>query len=56
MVKVLYTAHAHITGGHEGYTRTADGELEVDLRTPKEMAAPARSTEQVGSSILSAIV
>jgi osmotically inducible protein OsmC len=36
MAKVLYTAHAHVTGGREGHARTADGELEVDLRTPKE--------------------
>jgi osmotically inducible protein OsmC len=44
MVKVLYTAHAHITGGREGHARTADGELEVDLRTPKEMGGAGGGT------------
>jgi organic hydroperoxide reductase OsmC/OhrA len=37
MAKVLYTAHAHVAGGREGHAPTADGQLEVDLRTPKEM-------------------
>ncbi len=37
MAKVLYTANAHVTGGRDGHGRTTDGELEVDLRVPKEM-------------------
>ena len=38
MARVLYTAHAHVTGGREdGHGRTADGQLEVDLRVPEEM-------------------
>ena len=38
MARVLYTAHAHVTGGREdGHGRSADGELDVRLRLPKEM-------------------
>jgi osmotically inducible protein OsmC len=44
MSKVLYTAHAHVTGGREGHARTADGELEVDLRTPRAMGGTAGGT------------
>jgi Ohr subfamily peroxiredoxin len=44
MAKVLYTAHAHVTGGREGHARTADGELEVDLRTPKAMGGAGGGT------------
>ena len=32
--KVLYTAHAHTTGGREGNSRTDDGRLEVKLSPP----------------------
>ncbi|MCW2685669.1 MAG: organic hydroperoxide resistance protein [Mycobacterium sp.] len=46
MAKVLYTAHAHVTGGREGHARTADGELEVDLRAPKQMGGPGGGTTQ----------
>jgi lipoyl-dependent peroxiredoxin len=45
MAKVLYTANAHVTGGREnGHGRTADGELEVDLRVPKELGGPGGGT------------
>jgi osmotically inducible protein OsmC len=44
MAKVLYTAHAHVAGGREGHARTADGGLEVDLRTPKEMGGAGGGT------------
>ena len=38
MARVLYTAQAHVTGGREdGHGRSADGELDVRLRVPKEM-------------------
>ena len=38
MTKVLYTAHARVTGGRvNGHGRTSDGQLEVDLRVPGEM-------------------
>jgi Ohr subfamily peroxiredoxin len=44
MAKVLYTAHAHVTGGRNGHGRTTDGELEVDLRVPKEMGGAGGGT------------
>jgi len=44
MAKVLYTAHAHVTGGRDGHGRTIDGELEVDLRVPKEMGGAGGGT------------
>jgi osmotically inducible protein OsmC len=45
VAKVLYTANAVVTGGREkGHGRTADGELEVDLRIPKEMGGSGGGT------------
>jgi Ohr subfamily peroxiredoxin len=44
MAKVLYTAHAHVTGGRDGHGRTSDGQLEVDLRIPKEMGGSGGGT------------
>ena len=32
--KVLYTAHAHTTGGRDGASRTDDGKLDVKLSSP----------------------
>lgn len=32
--KVLYTAHAHTTGGREGASRSDDGKLDVQLSPP----------------------
>ena len=32
--KVLYTAHAHTTGGREGASRTDDGRLDIQLTSP----------------------
>ena len=32
--KVLYTAHAHTTGGREGASRTDDGRLDIKLTAP----------------------
>ncbi len=32
--KVLYTAHAHTTGGREGASHTDDGRLDVQLSSP----------------------
>lgn len=32
--KVLYTAHAHTTGGRDGQSRTDDGRLSVTLSSP----------------------
>jgi lipoyl-dependent peroxiredoxin len=44
MAKVLYTANAHVTGGRDGHGRTSDGELDVDLRRPKEMGGSGGGT------------
>jgi len=45
MVKILYTAHAHVTGGRaDGHGYTDDGELEVTLRVPKEMGGAGGGT------------
>ena len=44
MAKVLYTAHAHVTGGRDGQGRSDDGALEVDLRVPKEMGGAGGGT------------
>ena len=32
--KVLYTAHAHTTGGRDGQSKTDDGRLSVTLSSP----------------------
>jgi Ohr subfamily peroxiredoxin len=45
MARELYTAEALVTGGRaEGHGRTSDGELEVDLRSPKEMGGEGGGT------------
>ena len=45
MARVLYTAHAHVTGGREdGNGRSAGGELDVRLRVPKEMGGVGGGT------------
>jgi Ohr subfamily peroxiredoxin len=44
MAKVLYTAHAHVTGGRDGHGQTTDGALEVDLRVPTEMGGAGGGT------------
>jgi lipoyl-dependent peroxiredoxin len=44
MAKVLYTATAHVTGGRDGHGRTADGQLDVNLRLPTEMGGEGGGT------------
>jgi len=44
VAKVLYTASAVVTGGRDGHGRSADGELEVALRLPKEMGGSGGGT------------
>jgi lipoyl-dependent peroxiredoxin len=45
MTKALYTAHAHVTGGRQtGRGRTTDGELDVRLRSPKELGGDGDGT------------
>ncbi|HEY5265720.1 MAG TPA: organic hydroperoxide resistance protein [Acidimicrobiales bacterium] len=44
MAKILYTAHARVTGGREGHGRSSDGALDVKLRRPKEMGGEGGGT------------
>jgi Ohr subfamily peroxiredoxin len=45
MAKAIYTADATVTGGRvEGHGVTADGALNVQLRTPPEMGGPGGGT------------
>lgn len=44
MAKILYTAHAHVTGGREGHGRSSDGALDVELRRPTEMGGEGGGT------------
>jgi osmotically inducible protein OsmC len=39
-IRTLYTTEATMTGGREGYGRTADGRLDVTLSIPEEMSGP----------------
>ena len=42
----ISTAEAHVAGGRaEGHGHTADGALEVDLRTPTEMGGQGGGTK-----------
>ena len=47
--KVVYTAHAHATGGRDGHAASSDGLLDVKLGVPKEMggAGGAINPEQL---------
>lgn len=42
--KVLYSAHAHTTGGRDGRSVTDDRALDVRLSPPKNMGGPAQGT------------
>ena len=42
--KVLYTAHAHTTGGREGRSVSDDGLLDVTLAPPKELGGKGGAT------------
>jgi osmotically inducible protein OsmC len=45
MSKPIYTTEAHVTGGRaNGHGRTTDGELEVDLRLPRELGGQGDGT------------
>jgi lipoyl-dependent peroxiredoxin len=45
MAKVLYTAAATVTGGRaEGHGVTSDGNLDVNMRTPKELGGDGAGT------------
>jgi osmotically inducible protein OsmC len=44
-MNVLYTTTAHATGdGRNGHAQTDDGQLDLDLRIPKEMGGPGGET------------
>ncbi len=42
--QVLYTAHAHVTGGRDGEAKTDDGLLSVRLAAPKSMGGTGNGT------------
>jgi osmotically inducible protein OsmC len=42
--QVLYTAHAHTTGGREGRSVSDDGLLDVQLTPPKELGGKGGAT------------
>ena len=42
--KILYTAHAHTTGGRDGRSVTDDGILDVKLAVPKVMGGAGGAT------------
>jgi Ohr subfamily peroxiredoxin len=45
MSKILYTAQAKVSGGRfNGHGVTSDGELEVDIRIPKDLGGPGEGT------------
>jgi lipoyl-dependent peroxiredoxin len=45
MSKALYTAEAHVTGGRaEGHGVSSDGNLDVQLRYPKELGGEGNGT------------
>jgi lipoyl-dependent peroxiredoxin len=44
-MRTLYTAEAHVTGGRQhGHGRTSDGELDVQLRPPRELGGQGGGT------------
>ncbi|MFD1712404.1 organic hydroperoxide resistance protein [Ottowia sp. GY511] len=51
--KVLYTAHAHTTGGRDGASRSDDGRLDIQL-TPPGQAGNGTNPEQLFASGYSA--
>lgn len=36
-MKVLYRAQAHVAGGRNGHASTSDGQLDLELRQPREL-------------------
>ncbi|WP_063051286.1 organic hydroperoxide resistance protein [Nocardia arthritidis] len=44
MTKVLYRAQARVDGGRNGHGRTSDGQLDLDLRQPKELGGDGAGT------------
>ncbi len=44
LIKPLYTATATAVGGRDGHVRSADGNLDVDVKPPVEMGGPGGAT------------
>jgi len=44
MAKVLYTAHAYVTGGRDGHAKPPRTGLELDLRVPMEVGGAGGGT------------
>jgi osmotically inducible protein OsmC len=45
MSKVLYTAEAHVEGGRlDGRVKTSDGQLDLNIRPPKEVGGDGEGT------------
>lgn len=42
--KIMYTAHAHVTGGRDGRAVSDDGLLDVQLSAPKAMGGAGTAT------------
>lgn len=49
-MKILYTTKATSTGGRTGHSRTADGILDIDLVTPKELGGPGNAPGGKGTN------
>jgi Ohr subfamily peroxiredoxin len=44
LIKPLYTAEATAVGGRDGHVRSADGNLDTDVKPPVEMGGPGGAT------------
>lgn len=49
-MKILYTTKATSTGGRTGHSRTADGILDIDLVTPKELGGSGNAPGGKGTN------
>jgi Ohr subfamily peroxiredoxin len=49
-MKILYTTKATSTGGRTGHSKTADGILDIDLVTPKELGGPGNAPGGKGTN------
>ena len=49
-MKVLYTTQATSTGGRTGHAKTADGILDIDLVTPKELGGQGNAPGGKGTN------
>ena len=49
-MKILYTTKATSTGGRTGHSKSADGILDIDLVTPKELGGPGNAPGGKGTN------